>query len=159
MESLRYTTKCWVSMPFASDRPGIPMRRATTFAAGAALLLAGGIHAALAADLYVICNPGVTLQNTEIRNMFLGEKGFAGAIRLAPADNDSAQALFLDKVMHLNADKYAALWTRKSFLSGISPPPAQGSDAQAIAYVRKTSGGCSYVTSAPGSDVSVVARF
>jgi len=124
-----------------------------------ALLLGAGSHAAWGGDLYVICNPGVSLQGSDVRNVFLGEKGFAGSVRLAPADNEAAQPEFLEKVLRLDAGKYSAQWTKRSFLNGISPPPAEGTDAEAIAYVRKTIGGCSYVTSQPGSGVTVVARF
>jgi hypothetical protein len=123
------------------------------------LALAAGAQGALATDLYVICSPGVTLQVSDVRNVFLGEKGFAGSVRLAPADNDVAQATFLERVLRLDASKYSALWTKKSFLNGVSPPPAEGTDAEAIAYVRKTAGACSYVTTPPGSGVTVVGKF
>ncbi len=123
------------------------------------LLLALGAHAVQATDLYVICRSGVNLQGRDVRDVFIGEKGFAGGVKLAPADNIAAQATFLEKIIRLDATKYAALWTRKSFLDGVSPPPTQGTDAEAIAYVKHTPGGCSYVTSPPEAGVLVVAKF
>ena len=159
MDCPRITTKCWVSMRSASERTTRALRGARTLASLLGLALTGSTHGAPPTDLYVICSAGVTLQGSDVRNVFLGEKGFAGAVRLAPADNDAAQAAFLERILHLDATKYSALWTRKSFLNGVSPPPAEGTDAEAIAYVRKTVGGCSYVTSPPGSGVTVIGKF
>lgn len=121
--------------------------------------LAGGVGAARADDIYVICNPGVSLQQAEIKDVFIGEKGFAGAVKLAPADNSAAQAAFLLKVLRLDASKYASIWTKKSFRDGANPPPVKGSDAEAFAYVRQTPGGCSYAGSTPPAGVNVVGKF
>ncbi|MBS0374925.1 MAG: phosphate ABC transporter substrate-binding protein [Proteobacteria bacterium] len=123
----------------------------------AALTLAAG--AARAEDLYVICNSGVSLQAADVRDVFIGEKGFAGSVKLAPADNASAQAGFLARALKLDALKYSGIWTKKSFRDGANPPPVKASDAEAVAYVRQTPGGCSYVTTAPGAGVTVVAKL
>jgi hypothetical protein len=147
-------------MQSASDsRP----RRTPWPRAGLGLLL-GTVLAALslraaASDLYVVCNAGINLQAADIRDVFIGEKSFAGAARLAPADNSSAQAVFLEKVMKLDARKYATLWTKKSFRDGTNPPPVRATDAEAIAYVLQTPGGCSYVLRVPTAGVTVVAKF
>jgi hypothetical protein len=114
---------------------------------------------AVAGDVYVVCNAGTSLQPADIRDVFIGEKSFAGTTRLAPADNSAAQAAFLEKVMRLDARKYAALWTKKSFRDGANPPPVRATDAEAIAYVKQTPGGCSYVLRSPASGVSIVAKF
>ena len=114
---------------------------------------------AAASDVYVICNAGVSLQASDIRDVFVGERSFAGTARLAPADNSAAQAAFLEKVMKLDARKYATLWTKKAFRDGANPPPLRATDVEAIAYVRATPGGCSYVLRAPTGDISIVARF
>jgi hypothetical protein len=114
---------------------------------------------ASASDVYVVCNAGISLQATDIRDVFVGDKSFAGAARLAPADNTAAQAAFLEKVMKLDARKYATLWTKKSFRDGANPPPVKATDAEALAYVRLTPGGCSYVLRAPTSGFSIVAKF
>src|SRR5258705_7616457 len=120
---------------------------------------AGLPRPAAASDVYVVCNPGVSLQAGDIRDVFVGEKSFAGSARLAPADNSAAQAAFLEKVMKLDARKYATLWTKKSFRDGANPPPVRATDAEAIAYVRQTPGGCSYVLRAPATGVIVVAKY
>jgi len=124
---------------------------------GTALALWAGVAAA--GDVYVICNPDVTLQSADVRDVFIGEKGFAGSVHLAPADNSASQAAFLEKVLKLDAGKYTGLWTKKSFRDGSNPPPVKNSDAEAIAYVKQTSGGCSYVGSPPGGGVTVVGKF
>ena len=123
------------------------------------LVLAGWASGANAGDLYVICNAGVTLQASEIKDTFIGEKGFVGAVKLAPADNTAAQAAFLEKVLKVDAVKYAGIWTKKAFRDGVNPPPIKLSDAEALAYVKQTPGGCGYVATAPGAEVKLVARF
>jgi hypothetical protein len=130
-----------------------------TLALGVALVLAGLSGAALGDDVFVICNSEVTLQAAEVRDVFLGEKGFAGSVKLSPADNGSAQAAFLGKVLKLDLAKYGSIWTKKSFRDGTNPPPVKASDAEAVAYVKQTPGGCSYVSSAPAAGVTVVGKF
>ena len=124
-----------------------------------AALLCVGCATASAADLYVICNARVPLSAADVRDLFLGEKQFAGAVKLVPVDNSSAQSVFLEKVLKMNAAKYSTTWTKKSFRDGINPPLVTGNDAEALAYVKRTPGACSYVTIAPPADVVVVARL
>ena len=124
-----------------------------------AAVLATGSTATMPADLYVVCNTNVTLRPTEVRDVYIGEKSFAGTARLAPADNFAAQAEFLEKVVKVSADRYTSLWTKKSFRDGANPPPVKANDAEAIAYVRQTPGACSYVLSVPPSGVSVIGKF
>jgi hypothetical protein len=124
-----------------------------------AVLLCAGCVVARAADLYVICNAHVTLSSADVRELFLGEKQFAGPVKLVPIDNSAAQPIFLEKVLQMNAAKYSTTWTKKSFRDGINPPLVAGSDAEALAYVRRTPGACSYVTTPVPGDVSVVSRL
>jgi hypothetical protein len=132
--------------------------RSRTFAVLVGLIIAGCAGIAAAGDIYVICSAGITLQPAEVRDVFLGEKGFAGSTKLAPADNSVAQADFLANVLKLDATKYAGIWTKKSFRDGANPPSVKSSDAEAIAFVKQTAGGCSYVSSAPAG-VNVIAKF
>lgn len=110
-------------------------------------------------SLYVICNPAVALSQSDLRDVFLGEKQFSGRVRLAPADNRAAQATFLEKVLMMSAAKYSTSWIKKSFRDSVNPLPVKGSDAETIAYVRREKGGCSYVTIKPGPGVTVVSGF
>lgn len=114
---------------------------------------------AVTSDLYVVCNVNVSLRLSDVRDVFIGEKSFAGAVRLTPADNLAAQAAFLGKVVKVTADKYTSLWTKKSFRDGANPPPVKLSDAEAIAYIRQTPGACSYMQSAPPGGMTVVGKF
>jgi len=91
--------------------------------------------------------------------MFLGEKQFAGSVMLQPADNNAAQPVFLEKILNMGADKYATAWTKKSFRDGLNPPPVKGTDAEAVDYVRRTSGACSYVSTLPGPGVVLIASL
>ena len=136
----------------------VPTMRSSTFALLLGAMLATFAGTAAAGDIYVICSAGVTLQASEIRDVFLGEKGFAGSTKLTPADNSAAQAAFLEKVLKLDAVKYAGIWTKKSFRDGANPPAVKSSDAEAIAFVKATPGACSYLTSEPAG-VTVVAKF
>lgn len=124
----------------------------------AAALLAAGCTLARAADLYVICNAQVSLSAADVRDLFLGEKQFAGTVKLVPIDNGAAQSIFLDKVLKMNLAKYSTTWTKKSFRDGLNPPLVAGSDAEALAFVKRTPGACSYVTTPAGADVVVVAK-
>ncbi len=124
---------------------------------GAALTTCGAT--AMTNELYVVCNQNVSLRPGEVRDVFIGEKSFAGPVRLVPADNLAVQAMFLDKVVKFSADRYVSLWTKKSFRDGASPPLVMLGDAEAIAYVRQTPGACSYVEVAPPGGVTVIGKF
>ena len=140
-------------MPFASDR----LRNCRIWLLGAVLCTCAS--AAVTSDLYVVCNSNVSLRPVDVREVFLGEKSFAGTVRLTPADNLAAQATFLGRVVKFTADKYASLWTKKAFRDGASPPLVVVNDTEAIAYVRQTPGACSYVEAVPPAGVAVVAKF
>jgi len=115
--------------------------------------------AAHAGDLFVICHPGVKLLPGDVRDMFLGEKQFAGSVTLQPADNNAAQPAFLEKVLMMGAGRYATAWTKKSFRDGLNPPPVKGTDAEALDFVRRTTGACSYMSVAPGPGVVLIATL
>jgi hypothetical protein len=124
-----------------------------------ATVLAAVAVPAYAGDIYVVCNPAAAVQAADVRDVFLGDKQFAGAVKLQPADNGAAQADFLAKVLKMDAGKYATAWTKKSFRDGVNAPPVKGSDGEALEFVRRTPGACSYTSSAPGAGVTVVAHL
>lgn len=125
----------------------------------AALLALAGT-AAHADNLYLICNLKQTITAADVRDLFVGEKQFAGAVKLVPIDNSAAQSLFLERVLQMTAAKYAVTWIKKSFRDGINPPVVAGSDAEAVATVRRTPGACSYVTTAPAeASLEVIAKL
>jgi hypothetical protein len=132
-------------------------RRCRLWLLGAALTACSA--AAMTGDLYVVCNVNVSLRPGDVRDVFIGEKSFAGTVRLAPADNLAAQEAFLGRVVKFSADRYTSLWTKKSFRDGANPPLVMAGDAEAIAYVRQTPGACSYVEVVPPSGVTVVGKF
>lgn len=116
-------------------------------------------RATLADSLFVICNSSVTLSQSDLRDLFLGDKQFASGIKLMPADNRAAKAVFLDRLLMMPAAKYSTSWVKKSFRDGVNPPPVKGSDAEAIEYVRHEAGACSYVLTRPGPGVTIVASL
>ena len=123
-----------------------------------ATLLATAGSAARADELYIICNVQPSITAADVRDLFVGEKQFAGALKLVPIDNSAAQALFLDRILKMTAAKYSVTWIKKSFRDGINPPVVAGSDAEAVATVRRTPGACSYVTTRPEASLEVIAR-
>lgn len=123
----------------------------------AALLLAVSVAQSAGAG-EVIAHPSVSLNADEIRDVFLGEKQFAGRVKLVPVDNSSVQAEFLSKVLQSDERKYAARWTRKSFREGLGAPSVKGSDAEVAAFVRATPGAIGYVRGT-ASGVQVLEKF
>ncbi|MDB6091123.1 MAG: hypothetical protein JWN85_3907 [Gammaproteobacteria bacterium] len=125
----------------------------------AAALLCVASASARCADLYVICNPGVSLTAADVRDVFLGDKQFSGTVKLLPVDNVAAQQIFLQTVLKMDAAKYSTVWTKKAFRDGLNPPPVQGSDAEALAYVRRTPGACTYTSLATTPGVVVISKY
>jgi ABC-type phosphate transport system substrate-binding protein len=125
-----------------------------TLAAGLALtaLLAGPLRAQ---TIVVISHPAVTVAEADVRDIFLGEKQFAGPTKLVPVDNSSLQETFLSKLIRLDAAKYANVWTKKAFREGMTAPPMKGSDAEVVEFVKRTPGAIGYVKAAPAG-VNVV---
>ena len=114
--------------------------------------------ATAAAEVVVIAHNNTTLAAHEVREVFLGEKQFAGAVRLMPVDNSPAQAEFLSKVLKLEVDRYSTAWTKKSFREGLNPPPLKSGDAEVLDYVRRTPGAVGYVSKAP-TGVQIVQKY
>lgn len=124
-----------------------------------ATVLATAGTAARAEDLYIICNLQPMITAADVRDLFVGEKQFVGAVKLVPIDNSAAQSLFLERVLKMTAAKYSVTWIKKSFRDGINPPVVAGSDAEAAATVRRTPGACSYVTTTPEATLEVIAKL
>jgi len=106
-------------------------------------------QSANAGDVVVISNTGTTISATEIRDVFLGEKQFAGSTKLVVVDNKSAQENFLSRFMKMDAAKYNSIWTKKSFRDGLNPPAVKSNDAEVIEYVKRTPGSVGYVSDVP----------
>ena len=122
----------------------------------ASLVAAASLPAA--ADVYLIANPGVQLTAEEVRDVFVGDKKFAGSVKLVPFDNSAAQAQFLQKVLGMDADRYNLIWAKKEFRDGLNRPAVKATDLEVVAGVRSTPGAVGYVTSAP-SGVTVIRRY
>ena len=113
---------------------------------GLGLLGAVASAPAVARDVYVIAHPGVMLTQAELKDVYMGEKQFSGSLKLSPVDNSAAQGDFLDKAINLEAKKYAALWAKKSFRSGLAAPAVKSGDAEVISFVKNTPGAIGYVS-------------
>lgn len=122
----------------------------------ALLLLAVFCTIAAAEDLMVITNPGVALGAGDLSDVFLGEKQFAGSVKLVPVDNATAREAFLARVIKMDPAKYTASWTKKSFRDGVNPPAFKATDAEVVEFVKRTQGGVGYVQRAPQDGVKVI---
>jgi ABC-type phosphate transport system substrate-binding protein len=110
---------------------------------------------AYASDVVVIANAGVSLSVSEVRDVYLGDKQFAGSTKLTPVDNSAAQESFLSKVLQISSAKYASTWTKKAFRDGLTAPAVKSSDAEVIEFVKRTKGAVGYVSSSP-SGVNII---
>jgi len=124
-----------------------------TVAAGLRASLVGSVLAltlgAPQAQVVVICHPSTTLSADDVRDVFLGEKQLAGAIKLQPVDNAAEQAGFLSKFLAMEPAKYSSAWAKKAFRDGVTAPPMKASDSDVVDFVKRTPGGVGYVKSAP----------
>ena len=121
----------------------------------AAILFLLAFQSANAADLVVITNPDISIASTDIKDIFLGEKQFAGSTKLVVVDNASAQGSFLSKFMNMDTAKYNGIWTKKSFRDGLTAPAVKSGDAEVIEYIKRTPGAIGYVSTRP-SGVKVI---
>ncbi|MEQ1838553.1 MAG: hypothetical protein ABL858_09525 [Candidatus Nitrotoga sp.] len=112
----------------------------------------------LAEDLFVISHPDVLLTSENIRDVFLGEKQFAGSVKIIPADNNAAQGVFLSKVVKIDHARYNTTWARKGFRDGLTQPAIKSGDAEVINFVKSTPGAVGYVTTEPRG-VTVIKKY
>lgn len=120
-------------------------------AATLALSLSQAVNAG---EVIVISNPGITISVDEVKDIYLGEKQFAGSIKLVPVDNASVQLQFLPKFLQMNPANYNSAWSKKTFRDGLTQPQVKSSDAEVIEYVKRTPGAVGYVAGPSG--VSIV---
>ncbi len=111
------------------------------------------------ADIYVIVNSGLTLTTDDIKGIYTGDKQLAGSTKIKPLDNSAAKTEFLSKVLQLDAVRYEALWTKKSFRDGLSPPAVKANDEEVVAAVKSTAGAIGYISSTPPVGVTVLKKF
>ena len=124
-----------------------------------ATLLLCALSEATAADIFVIAHPDTKVAVEAIRDVYIGEKQFAGELKIIPIDNASAQSDFLSKVLKLDQTRYANLWVKKSFREALNPPAVRNSDKEIVDFVRKTPGAISYVSSSPPPGIVVVQKY
>ncbi len=142
-------------IPFVSRTWLAPFVLLTRSALAALCILAP----ALAADVYVIAHPATKVGADVIRDIYIGEKQFAGDVKIIPVDNTAAQADFLDKVLKLDQTRYANLWVKKSFRDALNPPAMRSGDKDVVDFVRKTPGAIAYIGSAPPSGVVLIQKY
>lgn len=112
-------------------------------------------HSAYAGDLTIISNSGTNISAGDVRDIYLGEKQFAGSTKLVPVDNAALQESFLSKLMQMPGTKYSGIWTKKAFRDGLTAPAMKSGDAEVIEFVKHTPGAVGYVGSTP-SGVNII---
>ena len=112
-------------------------------------------QAAYAGDLVIIANSATNVSASDVRDIYLGEKQFAGSTKLVPVDNAALQEGFLSKLMQMTNAKYSGIWTKKAFRDGLTAPAMKSGDAEVIEFVKRTPGAVGYVNSTP-SGVNVI---
>jgi hypothetical protein len=110
------------------------------------------------ADIFVISNSGTQIASSEIKEVFTGDKQFAGPTKLIPVDNGPAQEAFLSSVLRMETARYNTIWTKKSFREGLVPPTVKSGDNEVADFVRRTPGAVGYVTNQP-SGVNVIHKY
>jgi len=110
-----------------------------------------------AGDVVVISNSETPISAGDIKDIFLGEKQFAGSNKLVVIDNASSQGVFLSKFMQMDVAKYNNIWTKKSFRDGLTPPAVKSSDAEVTEFVKRTPGAVGYVSTNP-SGVNIIQK-
>lgn len=144
---------------FPPPRTAIAVRRRGYLPIVATVLLSAWVPFARGGDLYIACSAGVTLTMADMRDVFLGEKQFAGPVKLLPVDNSAAQQDFLTKLLKMEGTKYMTTWTKKSFRDGATPPSTKSGDAEVIEYLKHTPGGCGYLSSPPPAGLTVIGKL
>ena len=124
----------------------------------AAALLGAAAASSWAGDLFVVGHPSATLSADEVREVFMGDKQFAGSVKLTPVENASMQADFQGKVLKVDAARYASVWSKKGFREGLTPPPVRATDADVLAAIKANPGTLGYV-SKPSPDVKVIQKY
>ena len=121
-------------------------------------LLAAACVKSWAGDVYVVAHASVNLTPDEVREVFLGDKQFAGSVKLAPVENASLQGDFQAKVLKVDAARYASIWSKKGFREGLTPPPARATDADVLSAIKANPGTLGYV-SKPTPEVKVIQKY
>lgn len=132
--------------------------RKTLAAALAAFALSPAFSPAFAGDVFVVTGASTALTPADVKDVFLGEKQFAGSAKLNVLDNSAAQADFLSKALKMDAARYTSLWSKKSFRDGVTPPAVRGTDADILAAIKANPATVGYVTKAP-ADVKVIEKY
>ena len=126
--------------------------------AGVALLALGMPAVGHAQQIFVIAHSGVQLDAAYVAEVFLGDKQFAGAVKIVPVDNGPLQENFVGKALNMDSAKYNGKWAKKSFREGLNPPPVKSGDAEVGEYVKRTPGAVGYVASVPAG-VTVIRKY
>ena len=136
----------------------IRMKRIDSYWWGAIGIVLALICVSAKADIYVIAHHDTRITVDQIKEIYTGERRFAGQILLKPVDNGLWQSAFLASALNLDISGYNTIWIRRSFREGQNPPPVKSGDDAVINFVRNEPGAVGYVTSQPRG-VNIVHKY
>lgn len=130
----------------------------------AASFLVSSIAFAEVAVIVSAQNPNISLDKTDIEQIFLGKKStFPNGDKAVPVDqaeNSAVRDEFNQKALGKNASQLKAYWSRLIFTGKGTPPKESGNDADVIALVAQNPNLVGYVdSSAVDSSVKVMIKF
>jgi len=104
-------------------------------------------------------NPAVQIQRAAVVAIYLGQMTRCGDGKpISPVDQSTrapVRAAFSEKVLRRPIQNVQYYWLRKIAADRSMPPPAKGSDADVVAYVRANQGAIGYVADGFVVDTSV----
>lgn len=106
---------------------------------------------AFADDIAVIVNehyPLSSVQLSEVKKIYLGEKKFEGNLQLKLLDQRSSSTIrkkFTMEVLSITPEAYSGYWLKKLFQEGGLPPVVKDNSPEVIDAVIKDKGSIGYV--------------
>lgn len=121
-------------------------------------VVGAAVGSADASDYKIIAHPSVTvssLSRDTISSYFLKKIGrWPDGTPVAPVDQAPGSPLrqaFTREIHGKSAQNIDAFWQRQVFSGRATPPPARGSDADVLAYVRSEPGAIGYIRAGAGA--------
>src|SRR3972149_1388081 len=106
---------------------------------------------AFADDIVVIVNehyPLSSVQLSEVKKIYLGEKKFEGNLQLKVLDQRSSSTIrtkFITEVISITPEAYYGYWLKKFFQEGGFPPLVKDNSLEVIDAVIKDKGSIGYI--------------
>lgn len=126
------------------------MKKVISFIAGLFIFIFCLSFNSYALDIAVIVNasgPLVNAAKSDVKDIYLGEKGFEHGVKLAPYlyAEGNLKDTFLKETLRMTPKEYRLHWIRRTFLEGIPVPKSFDHPDDIISTVRNNKGGIGFV--------------